>query len=134
MDLNPLADYDPTAYEETTPQDGEDFPLDYFTKGQKGKGKGKGKGKDGKGEKGKGKGKTGIAPTLPFQGYCGFCWNWGHKKADSRARLRAEANPGAALDLDTAAGDHEAMACALMEEECKPRSQPCTQVGFAHPN
>eukprot|EP00972_Heterocapsa_arctica_P095648 14105436-Heterocapsa_arctica.AAC.1 len=36
MDLN-LADspdqwYDPTVYEETAPPDGEDLPLDYFTK------------------------------------------------------------------------------------------------------
>ena len=55
-------------YEDVTPTDGEDLPLDYFTKGQKGKSKGKGKGKDGKGEKGKGKGggKAGTAPTSPF--------------------------------------------------------------------
>eukprot|EP00972_Heterocapsa_arctica_P021708 3193026-Heterocapsa_arctica.AAC.1 len=70
MDLNPLADDSyPYPYEELATPDGEDLPLDYFTKGQEGKGKGKGKGKDGKGEKGKGKGaiKTGTAPTSPFQ-------------------------------------------------------------------
>eukprot|EP00972_Heterocapsa_arctica_P085312 12573338-Heterocapsa_arctica.AAC.1 len=58
MDLN-LADapdagwYDNTVYhEEPAAQEGEDLPLDYFSKGkgQKGKGKGKCKGKEGKGD------------------------------------------------------------------------------------
>ena len=116
MDLNPLAGDagDPYSYEEYPVADGDDMPLDYFTKGQKGqKGKGKGKGKDGKGEKGKGKGKGGKGPTEPFQGYCGYCWNWGHKKADCRTRLRAEATPGAALEIE---GEEESMACSIVEE------------------
>eukprot|EP00972_Heterocapsa_arctica_P057591 8496690-Heterocapsa_arctica.AAC.1 len=118
MDLNPLApDGDPYPYEEYAPTYGDDLPLDYFTKGQKGKGKGKGKGKDGKGgEKGKGKGKDGKsgAPATPFQGYCGYCWNWGHKKADCRTRLRAEATPGAALEIE---GEEESLACSIVEEK-----------------
>ena len=112
MDITPLEDPYP-YYEEFAPTDGEDLPLDYFTKGQKGKGKGKGKGKDGKGEKGKGKGKGGKGPTEPFQGYCGYCWNWGHKKADCRTRIRAEAAPGAALEIE---GEEESMACSIVEE------------------
>eukprot|EP00972_Heterocapsa_arctica_P039411 5803524-Heterocapsa_arctica.AAC.1 len=35
MDLNPLADHNHYPYEEIAPPDGEDLPLDYFTKGQK---------------------------------------------------------------------------------------------------
>ena len=61
MDITPLEDPYP-YYEEFAPTDGEDLPLDYFTKGQKGKGKGKGKGKDGKGEKGKGQGQGRQGP------------------------------------------------------------------------
>ena len=66
--------------------------------GEKGKvkGKGKGKGKKGKekgGEKGKGKSSSGKGKrswwneqqdqrwTEPFRGNCGYCWKWGHKKA-----------------------------------------------------
>ena len=60
------------------------------------KGKGKGKGKKGKekgGEKGKGKSNSGKGKgnwwneqreqrrTQPFRGYCGYCWKWGHEKA-----------------------------------------------------
>ena len=62
------------------------------------KGTGKGKGKKGKekgGEKGKGKSNSGKGKgnwwhehhdqrrMEPFRGYCGHCWKWGHKKAQS---------------------------------------------------
>ena len=37
--------------------------------------------------KGQGKG----ASAAPFQGYCSWCWGWGHKRVDCRKRLAAEA-------------------------------------------
>ena len=37
--------------------------------------------------KGQGKG----ASSAPFQGYCSWCWAWGHKRFDCRKRLAAEA-------------------------------------------
>ena len=65
-----------------------------FSSGKDGKCKsiGKGKSKDGKG---KGKGKKGEkskdqkphAKTEQFQGYCGYCEKWGHKRADCRKRI-----------------------------------------------
>ena len=47
MDLNPLEDPYP-YYEDVHPTEGDDLPLDYFTKGQKGKGKGKGERRQGR--------------------------------------------------------------------------------------
>eukprot|EP00439_Symbiodinium_sp_Y106_P052723 s3817_g7.t1 len=56
----------------------------------KGKGvKGKGKGKDGKG-KGKakeGKGKASSGKNT-FQGECGYCWQWGHKRSECWLRQK----------------------------------------------
>ena len=63
-------------------------------KGKKGDPKGKGKEK-GKYDKGKSKGKTKSKPTpsgstnaTPFEGECGYCGKWGHKRAECRKRLR----------------------------------------------
>ena len=85
-------------------------------KGGKSKGKekgkwnekgGKAKGKKGKyGDKGgKGKGKEGPAgkgkggASEPFQGYCGYCEAWGHKRADCRKRLAVESQQKGAAAL-----------------------------------
>ena len=75
-----------------------------FSSGKDGKGKskGKGKGKDGKGrDKGKkgdkGKDQKPISKPEQFQGYCGYCDKWGHKRADCRRRIAdAKSNCGAA--------------------------------------
>ena len=47
------------------------------SKGEKGKGK---KGKDKSKDKGP-KGKSGKATSKQFNGYCSYCWKWGHKKS-----------------------------------------------------
>ena len=79
-----------------------------------GKGK-KGKGKDGKSsgkqhvkgkvksEKGSGnvKGASNVQVTTQFQGYCGFCEKWGHKRADCRKRQR-EQGPSSAPSVKSA--------------------------------
>ena len=60
-----------------------------FSTGKDGQGKSKGKGKS-KDGKGKGKGKTGdkskdqkpISKPELFQGHCGYCEKWRHKRAD----------------------------------------------------
>jgi hypothetical protein len=101
---------------------GEDLPVDYFTKG-KGKGKGPGGGKGGKGKGGKGgkgeggKGK-GNGKTAAFQGYCGYCWKWGHMKKDCRTRMRDEGHGGnnggrTPMDIDRAEDEEEHMALCL---------------------
>ena len=51
-----------------------------FGKQYNGKGFGKSDGKSGKG-----KGWDNTAP-VPFQGYCGHCWQWGHKKSQCPSR------------------------------------------------
>ena len=95
----------------------EGIPIDAIMKG-----KGKGKGKGGKGGKGKGKaGGKGGAPAnnAQFQGYCGYCWNWGHKRIDCRSRIR---NGGGqqqqAMDVNevsTGSDEEMALACSLDE-------------------
>ena len=68
-------------------------------KGDKGKqGKGKSKDKSSKGSDGKKGKKDGKAPwkeTTHFQGDCGYCGKWGHKRADCRKRIAAEGTGGA---------------------------------------
>ena len=66
-------------------------------KGKKGKGKdGKSNGKHVKGkaksEKGSGIEKSSGNAQAPaqFQGFCGFCEKWGHKRADCRKRQREQ--------------------------------------------
>ena len=87
---------------------------------QKGKGKGKGKGYS---DKGKGKGKGGkshgwndggynagkSSGKAMFMGYCGGCWQWGHKKADCPAAARPHVDGvskfyAASSDASSAAG------------------------------
>ena len=60
-----------------------------FSSGKDGKGKSKGKGKGkGKGKKGdKSKDQKPISKPEQFQGYCGYCDKWVHKRADCRIRI-----------------------------------------------
>ena len=65
-----------------------------FSSGKDGKGKstGKGKSKDGKdkdkGKKGeRSKDQKPMVKTEQFQGCCGYCEKWGHKRADCRKRI-----------------------------------------------
>eukprot|EP00971_Amphidinium_carterae_P350150 6491406-Amphidinium_carterae.1 len=100
--------YDNSGTAVTNHHDGGPTPMDVGAlskdegkgKGKDWKGKGKGKSKGdqqkGKGAKSKGKGKSSgkdkgkdAAPTSqPFQGYCSFCWKWGHKKAECRSKAK----------------------------------------------
>jgi len=102
-----------------------------------GKGKGKGFGKDGKGKgkgygdssssssssfgkgKGKGKGDHYTKPFngkgAPFQGYCGYCDGWGHKRAECRKRER---------DLAARDGKAAAVANATAEELAAAAAAP----------
>eukprot|EP00971_Amphidinium_carterae_P268712 5330628-Amphidinium_carterae.2 len=50
-------------------------------KGKTSKGKGKHDQQKGKASKGKGKGSG-------KDGYCSFCWKWGHKKGECRSRAK----------------------------------------------
>ena len=103
-------------------ENGEDIPLDAIS--AKGKGKGKGYEGKGSGKGGKGKGKSGgKAPNSYFEGYCGFCGKWGHKKADCRNRLRQEGGQGSrpmdigsAEQMQAGSGPEIALACSL--EDC----------------
>ena len=75
-----------------------------------GKSKGKGKSKDGKG---KGKGKKGdkskvrkpISKPEQFQGYCGFCDKWRHKRVDCRKRIADAKSKGGAAAASADDGD-----------------------------
>ena len=77
----------------------------------------KGKSKDGKG---KGKGKKGeksrdqkpIVKTEQFQGYCGYCEKWGHKRANCRKRIADGKSEGGAA---AASADDGGEAAAVME-------------------
>ncbi len=93
-------------------QKGQNIYMPYsYMMGGKGKGKGKynskgngipqtatqqakgGKQAGGKGGKGSGKGNKGstaAARSGYFKGNCGFCGKWGHRRADCRARQRAQ--------------------------------------------
>ena len=89
----------------------------YQWRSTKGKSKGKGKSKDGKG---KGKGKKGenskdqkpVTKTEQFQGYCGYCEKWGHKRADCRKRIADGKSKGAAA---AASADNDEDVAAVME-------------------
>ena len=63
--------------------------IDY--KGQKGKGK-DGKGKSAKGKEGKAKGSG--KGSDKFQGECGYCGKWGHKRKDCWAKQKKEQKGG----------------------------------------
>jgi hypothetical protein len=80
-----VQDWGPEYYQEWTP-DGEDIPIDYFAMGE-GEGEAKGKGKGGKGAKGKGEGDVVQGEAAQFDGDCGYCWKYGHKRADCRQRI-----------------------------------------------
>ena len=73
-------------------------------KDEKGKSKGKGKSKDGKG---KGKGEQGKPISKPeqFQGYCGYCDKWGHKRVDCRKRIADAKSKGGAAAASADDGD-----------------------------
>jgi len=69
----------------------------------------KGKKGDGKNNKGQGKGKEPGKPSATsqkFEGYCDYCWKWGHKKADCR-KLAAEKGKRAINDLEEGAPEPE---------------------------
>ena len=79
-------------------------------KGKKGKGDGKGKDET-KGKKGKYKNKPdgGKDPPAKFEGYCGFCEKWGHKRAGCRTRIAKGGKGGAhAVQGEGAPGAEEA--------------------------
>ncbi|CAE7029215.1 GIP [Symbiodinium sp. CCMP2592] len=64
------------------------------------KGKGKGKGKEGKGKGGRakeGKGKPSDSKGT-FQGECGFCWKWGHKRSECWLRQQKGKKAGKGKD------------------------------------
>eukprot|EP00971_Amphidinium_carterae_P161436 3201019-Amphidinium_carterae.1 len=104
-------------------------PMDVGAIGKGGKDKGKGKGKEfgkdkgksrNKGGKDKGKGKPsdggkgsgdtggGKPAAQRFQGYCSYCWKWGHKKIDCRQRAKNGAQVSA-VDAEDA-GNRDAAA------------------------
>ncbi len=58
---------------------------------------GKGKTKDGKGKSKESKGKDKSQRKEPFQGYCGHCGKWGHKREDCWAR---QARPAGSLEKE----------------------------------
>ncbi|CAK0834258.1 unnamed protein product [Prorocentrum cordatum] len=70
-------------------------PMEIGSIGPKGAPKGKGKGKAEDGGKGKGKdggggdGQSAGRGQQQFQGCCGWCWRWGHKRADCCSRTDA---------------------------------------------
>ena len=86
------------------------------SKGKDGKGFGKNKGKDGK-SRGKGSSSSGSSMAsssglgtsisgrpAQFQGECGYCWKWGHKRADCRKRLADKASVGAVTEAGDSGG------------------------------
>ena len=85
----------------------------------RGKSKGKCKSKDGKG---KGKGKKGDkgkdqkpqAKTEQFQGYCGYCEKWGHKRAECRKRFSDGKSKGGAA---AASADNDGDVAAVMDDD-----------------
>ena len=92
-----------------------------FSSGKDGKGKSKGKGKT-KDGKGTGKGKKGEkskdqkpqAKTEQFQGYCGYCERWGHKRADCRKRIADGKSKGGAA---AACADNDGNVSAVMDDD-----------------
>ena len=83
----------------------------------KGKAKGQGKSKDGKGKaegKMSEKGKEQIQPDKngQFQGYCGYCEKWRHKRADCRKRIADGKTKGGAA---AASVDNDGEVQAVME-------------------
>lgn len=60
------------------------------------KGRGKSKGKESDSRQGGGKGPQQARPE-PFQGECGYCGIWGHKRGDCRTRQAAERSGGRKL-------------------------------------
>ena len=79
-------------------------------KDRRGKSNGKGKSKDGRG---KGKGKKGdkskdqkpLSKPQQFQGYCGYCDKWRHKRADCRKRIADAKSKGGAAAASADDGD-----------------------------
>ena len=61
----------------TAKRDPNAMDIDSLTKPGKGKGRGSGRGGGGAG--------GGKGATAKFQGYCDFCWKWGHKKSECRS-------------------------------------------------
>ena len=50
----------------------------------------------GKGKKGENKDEKPISKPEQFQGYCGCCDKWGHKRADCRKRIDDAKSKGGA--------------------------------------
>ena len=117
-------------------------------KGDKsGKGK-KGKGKDGKlngkhvkgkvkSEKGSSNEKGGGNEHAPaqFQGYCGYCEKWGHKRADCRKRQREQGpastssvKSASALPSSNSASEAQVATVTYSEEQSRRK----TTVGALH--
>ena len=79
-------------------------------KGKNDKGKGK-KGKNEKGKEGKGvKGKfnsgksSSSSSSTKFQGYCSYCWKWGHKKAECRHKEKDKKGKGSTNAVEDTGG------------------------------
>ena len=70
-----------------------------FSSGKDGKGesKGKGKSKDGKGKR--------ISKPEQFQGYCGYCHKWRHRRVDCRKRIADAKSEGGAAAASADDGD-----------------------------
>ena len=90
-----------------------------FSSGTDGKGKPKGRGKskdgkdNGKGKKGnKSKDQKPISKPEQFQGYCGYCDKWGHKRVDCRKRISDAKSTGGAA---AASADNNGDVAAVME-------------------
>jgi len=86
-------------------------------KGWKGKGKG-GKGDDGKGEgkgKGEAKGKGKGGQPAEFQGYCSYCWKWGHTQ---RFCKKKEADWWGHANLLEGTEDEKEQGCTPDNEKC----------------
>ena len=106
-------------------------------KGKKGKGKdGKSNGKHVKGkvksEKGSGneKGTGNVQAPAQFQGYCGFCEKWGHKRADCRKRQREQGTSStpsvksaSALPNSNSAGDAVEQVAAVTYSAEQPKEK-----------
>ena len=99
-----------------------------FSSGKDGKGKSKGKGKTkdgkdtGKGKKGeKSKDQKPQAKTKQFQGYCGYCERWGHKRADCRKRIADGKSKGGAA---AACADNDGNVSAVMDDDVQQNDLP----------
>ena len=119
------------------PMDVGQIKGDKSGKGKKGKGKdGKSNGKHVKGkvksEKGSGNEKSGgnVQAPAQFQGYCGFCEKWGHKRADCRKRQREQGpsstpsvKSASALPSSNSAGDAVAQVATLVYSGEQPKEK-----------